>query len=130
MATPKSKVIDKFHSKFQSPIALPSALEDEFLLTAIGDFELDLYDLNYDDVGGQFPSDLSNKEINVLGTLMYKAYLNRERDRILKLNNIIGRDIKLTAMAESKAQINKAYEQVCGEVNNLINKLKDNSFYE
>lgn len=123
-------ILKSFHSKFQSKTEIFPELEKQFFLTALGDFEIDLYPLEYDEDAETIEESLSRPEINVLGLLMYKAYLGRERDRILKLNNIIGRDIKLTGMGNSKSQINKAYEEISGEVAESINKLKDNSFYE
>jgi hypothetical protein len=128
MPTPVEKIINVFHSKFQSKTELIPELEQQFLYNALADFEVDLYPLPYDESNNTFEKILSSPEVLLLGTLMYKAYLGRERDRVLKLNNIIGRDIKLTAMGNSKSSMNQAYDGVVKEATLLIDKLKDISF--
>ncbi len=47
---------------------------------------------------------------------MYKDYLGRYRDRALKLNNIVGRDIQLTGLSNTKAQVNRSYEDLVDEI--------------
>ncbi len=128
MTAQKQSVLDNFHTEFMSQSVLPEGLENQFLLKAIGDFELDLYALSYDDVNGVFNETLSQPEINALSMLMYKYYLKRELDRVLKLNNIVGREIQLTAMGQSKQATQKVYSEWVVEVKNYLNKIKDNSF--
>lgn len=130
MSTPRSKITDVFHTKFQSTYIMPYELESQFLINAISEFELDLYKLEYDESLEMFEDDLSRPEINLLGMLMYKSYLGRERDRILKLNNIVGKDIKLTSMADSKRTMGDAVRELDDEIDDIKNKLKNNSFYE
>lgn len=129
MTVPYSDILDVFHSSFQSQTTIPTDLEKQFFLNALGYYELELNELDYDDVSETINNDLSRPHIIALGKLMYKYYLHRERDRILKLNNIVGKDIKLTAMGQSKQEINDAYDTTCEEVENLMNKLKDGSIY-
>ena len=130
MPTPYSRIENVFHSSFQSKVILPPDLEEQFFITAIGDYSLDLRDLTYNSDIKEISEDLSQSEINLLGKLMYKAYLQRERDRVLKLNNILGRDIKLTGMADSKFAMNTAYITITNEISAMIHKLKTNSFSE
>lgn len=130
MSTPYILMQNSFHSQFQSKITLDADLEKQFLLSAIGDFSLDLYELTWDSVNEEILEDLKQTEINLLGKLMYKYYLYRERDKVLKLNNIIGKDVRLTGMADSKGHINKTIESLNGEISEIINKMKTNSFYE
>ncbi|MBM7598094.1 hypothetical protein JOC34_000451 [Virgibacillus halotolerans] len=130
MATPKKLVVDSFHTEFMSTTVLHSELEDMFLLKAIGDFELELDSLDYNDSVGEFDRDLIRPEITVLGLLMYKHYLGREKDRVMKINNIVGKDIKLTSMADSKRIIAKAYHDAFDEADEMMGKLKDGSYYE
>lgn len=130
MSTPYILMQNSFHSQLQSKITLDADLEKQFLLSAIGDFSLDLYELTWDSVNEEILEDLKQTEINLLGKLMYKYYLYRERDKVLKLNNIIGKDVRLTGMADSKGHINKTIESLNGEISEIINKMKTNSFYE
>lgn len=128
MTTPYNKITDVFHSKFQSKVEILPELEEQFFLNALGEFELDLYPLTYDETNQVISEDLSRSEINVLGTLMYKEYLSREHDRILKLNNIVGRDIKLTGLGDSKSNSFKTLQEVTVKITKMIDKLKDNNF--
>lgn len=130
MTTPYSKIQNVFHSSFQSQTEILPELEKQFFINAIGDFSLDLYSLNYDLDSYEIEHDLSQAEINLLGKLMYKYYLHRERDRIMKLNNIVGRDIKLTGMSDTKQVINKMYSNLIDEIDLMMTKLKDNTYYE
>lgn len=130
MPTPYAKIKDVFHTKFQSKDLLDYDMENQFLINAIGDFSLDLFDISYNETTEEIIEELSQSEINLLGTLMYKFYLGRERDRALKLNNIIGRDIKLTGMSDTKFALNKAYEELSDEIELMISKMKDSSYGE
>jgi len=129
MPTPKSDVINYFHTEFQSPTPLMPDLENQFFLKAIGDYELSLEALNYDSANEIFGDELSIPKQSLIGKLMYKHYLTRERDRILKLNNIVGKDISLTSMGSSKSSILKACESVEYEIEKTISRLKTNSYY-
>ena len=128
MTTSKSSVLNYFHTEFQSTTVLNPELEDQFMLKAIGDFELNLEPIKYDNTNEVFGVILSNSEQSLLGKLMYKHYLTRERDRILKLNNIVGKDISLTSMGQAKSSILKACESVDYEIEKIISRLKTNSY--
>ncbi|WP_079709857.1 hypothetical protein [Paraliobacillus ryukyuensis] len=127
--TTRDNVISNFHTEFQSPTVLPDGIEDQFLIKAVGDFQLDLYPISYSTSTKDFEESISISEEILLGKLMYKHYLSRELDRVLKLNNIVGKDISLTSMAGSKSSIQKRYTELVGEIDEVIYKLKDNTFY-
>lgn len=124
MPTPIEKAINTFYSKFQSKIELDEDLVYQFLINSVAEFSTDLHPLNFTDDQEYIVEDLSYPEIDLLGTLMYKQYLHREKDKILKLNNIVGRDIKLTSMGNSKYAMNTAYKDLLGEIAIKIDKLK------
>lgn len=128
MTTPISDVLNYFYTEFQSTIELPEGLVKQFLLKAIGEFELNLYPINYDLENEVFQYDLNATEMSLLGKIMYKHYLSRERDRILKLNNIVGKDISLTSMGASKSEVRQAYEDVVEEIERTFSRLKKSSF--
>lgn len=129
MPTPQTEILNNFHSQFQSKTLLDPTLEDQFFETALGEFELDLYTLTYDSAVKEIEEDLNRYEINLLGLLMYKSYKKREKDRIMKLNNIVGRDIEMTGMGQSKQTAIKDYELILDEIADTINKIKNSSFY-
>lgn len=128
MSTPYVKIQDVFHSKLKSKVEIIPELELQYFYNALGVFELDLYSLTYDEVMEEITIDLSRPEILLLGTLMYREYLSQERDRALKLNNIIGRDIKLTGSGDSKSNYNRALIELDSDLSTMIDKLKDNDF--
>ncbi len=128
MTTPKQKVLDSFHTEFMDKSPLNASLENLFLLKSIGDFEVELYELDYDETNEIFNKDLKRYEISTLGALMYKHYVSREKDRILKLNNVVGKDIKITSMGDSKRTAIKNYEMAKDESYNMMEKLKGGSY--
>lgn len=128
MSTPYEKVVNVFHSKFQSKTEIIPELEMQFFINALGNFELDLYPITFDEDIEVISETLTKSEILVLGTLMYKEYLSKERDRILKLNNIIGRDIKLTGAGDSKTNINRTMTELENQIAVMVDKLKNNNF--
>lgn len=128
MSTPISKVIDVFHSKFQSKIELLPGLEMQFLINAMSEFSMELFPVSLNEVEGNINENLSSPEIYLLGVLMYKEYFHRERDKTLKLNNIVGRDIKLTAMGNSKYAMNTTYKALLDEIAVKVSKLQQLDF--
>lgn len=130
MATPYTKIQNVFYSCPQVKTEIWPDLERQFFFNALGDFSLDLYDLDYDEETDEVIQDLSQSEVNVIGKLMYKHYLLRERDRVIKLNNIVGRDISLTGTGDTKRFISAAYESLLFEIDSMMHKLKTNTFYD
>ena len=128
MPTPNETVFNEFYSKFQSKVVLPEDLVFQFLKTSVGEFSTELYPISFSEDEENITHDLTLSEIGLLGTLMYKQYLHRERDKTLKLNNIVGKDIKLTAMGNSKQTMNAAYKELLDEIAIKFDKLKVLSF--
>ncbi|MBE7897192.1 hypothetical protein G7L40_00510 [Paenibacillus polymyxa] len=128
--TSYEKVIQSFHSKPQKKSLFPEGLIHEFFNTALGYFELDLYLLNWNEDSFEFEKELSTSEISLLSSLMYQAYMERELDRIIKLNSIVGKDISLTGMGDSKRVTNARLESLAKSNQTTINKLKESSFYD
>ncbi|MGD7963622.1 hypothetical protein ACP9MX_18370 [Bacillus velezensis] len=126
--TPYEKVINVFHSMFQSNEILPDGLEQQFFTNAVGEYETELTELGFDEESNTFKYPLTSPQIQILGILMYKGYLGRYRDRALKLNNVVGRDIQLTGLANTKAQVNRAYEDLIDDIEKKLSKLKMNNF--
>ena len=124
MPTPVEKIINTFYSKFQSKVELDEGLVYQFLLSSAAEFSADLYPLSTFEDEYYIDQDLNMAEIELLGALMYKQYLHREKDKVLKLNNIVGRDIKLTSMGNSKYAMNTAYKDLLDEIAIKIDKLK------
>jgi hypothetical protein len=128
MATTKQDILNFFHTEFQQKTALNEGLENQFLLKAVADFELLLFSPSYNTTTNDFSELLSLPEQMFLGKLMYKHYLSREKDRILKLNNIVGKDISFTSVGQSKSTILKACENLDAEIERSFSRLTSSSF--
>ncbi|MGV2885480.1 hypothetical protein [Paenibacillus taichungensis] len=123
-------ILNSFYSRLQSTKLLPEGLVKEFFNQALGDFEVDLYPLEWNSETQEFPKEIDRSIINLLGRLMYSSYLSREADRIVKLTNIVGKDISLTGMGDSKRfSMMKLLEEE-SRINELKSKLKPSSYYE
>lgn len=120
-------VVEVFHSQFDTRSPIDPALREQYFKNALARFESDLYSLNISDTG-DFLDEISNQEIYLLGRIMYMEYLGKERDRINKINNIVGKDISLTSMGDTKRVVQMQYESVKSDVESLISKLLPTSF--
>ncbi|MEC4565344.1 hypothetical protein L8C07_05255 [Paenibacillus sp. CMAA1739] len=130
MGTGFEEVFENFYSRPQSKVLLEEDLVEQFLFLAVADYELELGPLNYHKDLKQFDSQLNNILINQLGAIMYRHYLSRELDRVLKLTNIVGKDIGLTGMGDTKRTMQIRLTNLDKEIADRFNKLKKNSYYE
>jgi hypothetical protein len=130
MSTNVESVLNNFYSRPQSKVILDDGLIKQFLESALSDYELELHSLHYDTDTGMFNSVLNRSTINQLGALMYRYYLSRELDRVLKLTNIVGKDIGLTGMGDAKRTMQLRLAKLEDEIANRFNKMKTNSYYD
>ncbi|WP_214771243.1 hypothetical protein [Exiguobacterium sp. s133] len=122
-------VVEVFHSQFDTRSPIDPGLRQQYFNNALARFETDLYSLNISDTG-EFLDEISKQEIYLLGRIMYLEYLGRERDRINKINNIVGKDISLTSMGDTKRVVQMQYESVKSDVESLMSKLLPTSYDE
>lgn len=120
-------VVEVFHSQFDTRSPIDPALREQYFNNALARFETNLCSLNISDTG-EFLDEISKQEIYVLGRLMYLEYLGKERDRINKINNIVGKDISLTSMGDTKRVVQQQYESVKEDVEELMARLLPTSF--
>lgn len=121
-------VIQSFHSHPMSKTALPEGLENEFFMSALAQYELEIKDLNYDDTHSQFNSKLDRGVVYTLGLMMYLEYVTRELSRAEKLNGFKGKDIQLTGSDSSK---NVTYKDLVLEkerIQELLHKQKVHAY--
>jgi hypothetical protein len=128
MSTPYKAIQDSFHSRFKSKSEIIPELEIQYLISALGEFELELFTLTYDETTQEIIEDLPRSQLNLLGILIYKYYKKQELDGILQLNNIVGKDIALTSMGDHKKVNQLAMTLLQKEISDMFNKIKDNSF--
>lgn len=129
MATTFENIETRFHSMPLTKYMIPTELEHEWLKTAVADYEIELgADLAYDEDNWEFGDDLGNQTVRILALMMYVSYLQRELSRVMALNGIYGKDIRITG-ADATKQVTKAeLENEISRVNVILHKLKTNSY--
>lgn len=114
-----------FHSMPLTKYALAPELEQEWLKTAIADYELELSrDLKYDDANLVFADKLDRSTVRALALMMYVSYLQRELSRVMALNGIYGKDISITGTDATKRVTKQELEYENNRVQELLHKMK------
>ncbi len=122
-------VEQKFHSMPLTKFDIPEALEEEWLSTAVADYELNLGDdLGYDRETREFGGALKDITVRVLAQMMYVSYLQRELSRVMALNGIYGKDIQLTGQDATKRVTKQELNDQIGLVEVLLHRLKDPAY--
>ena len=115
----------KFHSMPQTKFDIPEGLEAEWLSTAVADYELNLScDLDYDEDTREFGGKLNNTAIRTLAQMMYVSYLQRELDRVSKLNGFYGKDVQFTGQDGTKRVTAQMVEEQISLVETLLHRQK------
>ena len=105
--TTYTDILSSFQSLPQSKYLLPDGLMKQWFLDALGEYELEIVELAYDDKSDTFDSKLTRYQIKTIALIMYTYYLTRELSRAEKLSGINGKDLSITGGDESK-RITKA----------------------
>lgn len=115
----------KFHSMPQTKFDIPEGLEAEWLSTAVADYELNLgCDLDYDEDTREFGGKLNKTAIRTLAQMMYVSYLQRELDRVSKLNGFYGKDVQFTGQDGTKRVTAQMVEEQISLVETLLHRQK------
>ena len=115
----------KFHSMPQTKFDIPEGLEAEWLSTAVADYELNLScDLDYDEDTREFGSKLNKTAIRTLAQMMYVSYLQRELDRVSKLNGFYGKDVQFTGQDGTKRVTAQMVEEQVSLVETFLHRQK------
>jgi hypothetical protein len=125
--TDYEQVINVFYSEIRNRHELPESLLNQWFVMAVRDYGLDISPLGYDAETQMF-AQISGAAINTLGLMMSVSYLKRERSRIGKLNNIIGKDIQLNATGDAKKAVKAEYDDLIYEVEQKLFKQKRHAF--
>lgn len=128
IVTTEIDVIQSFHSHPMSKNPLPSGLEHQFFLNALAHYELEIEELGYNDIMGDFTTKLNRGVILTLGMLMYVEFLTRELSRIEKLNGFHGKDIQLTGSDGAKRVTLADLQLEIERVQELLHKQKNHSY--
>lgn len=126
--TNKSDVINSFHSSFMDKNEIPEALEDVWLLKAIGWYSVEISPLSYDETLQEFDSVLSRYTIDILGIMMKVYYLERSYSRVNKIASIIGKDLSVNSGMSLSKYTENELNKTKDYLSDLINKLKTTAF--
>lgn len=105
--TTYTDILSSFQSLPQSKYSLPDGLMKQWFIDALGEYELEIDELVYNEESEKFDSKLARYQIKTIALIMYTYYLTRELSRAEKLSGINGKDLSITGGDESK-RITKA----------------------
>ena len=118
-----------FRSMPQTRFDIPEALEDQWLKTAVADYELNVgRELPYDDVTKEFAETIPAIVQITLGRMMYVSYLTRELSRVMALNGIYGKDVQLTGQDATKRVTKQELDDQITLIETLLHRQKDHSY--
>ena len=126
--TARDEVVTMFHSMFKSPVQLSPALEYNYFIAALGEYEMNVRPLNYNDASEGFDTALPYGVIFTLALMMYNRYLTQELSRVLKLNGIGGKDVTMTGVPASKVQTAAELQREIDYVQRLLYKQMNHCF--
>lgn len=124
MAFTSKDVIESFESTFQDKFVIPLDLEMQWFKDALALYELEIDALGYNSETDQFLPNVKSYQITTLGLMMKRSYCARELSRIIKIQNIVGKDVSLTGTGDQKRISKEELELEQNRVEDLLNKQK------
>ena len=124
----KTDVIESFETIIRERTPLPQGLVELWFEQALGQYELEIGEIDYDRQTGVFGKDVKRSVITVIAYIMEVMYVERELSRVNKINNIITNDIKLNGNGETKKYTYNELLEERAAANDYINKHKTSWF--
>jgi len=134
--TTYENVVNAFESIIKNKYVLADGLIEQWFNNAVGEFELNIGNIGYDSELKEFVSADGNSEfftkngnlstpiVLTLATIMKSYYMQQERSRVDKLNNIIGKDISLNGTGDAKKYTAEEADIVDWKVADFFQKQK------
>ena len=126
--TTYNDILNSFQSLPQSKYILADGLLKQWFLDALGEYELEVNELNYNDTLEQFEAKLSRYQIKTIALIMYTYYLTRELSRAEKLSGISGKDLSITGGDESKRTTYNDLKLQLDGVEKILHKQKQHCY--
>ena len=138
--TTLDEVKDKFFSLITAGEALPDTLVDEWLDSAIGEYELELHQVleiveeiiqetieeeTVDVVIKKFTCHSSSAQKSLLGRYMQREFITRELSRWSKVTGIDSKDEKVSGLQATKITLRAELDKSETAIAELVSKLKD-----
>ena len=124
----KTDVIDSFEGIIRERTPLPQGLVELWFEQALGQYELEIGDVEYSRKTATFGDDVKRIVITTLAYMMKVMYVERELSRVNKINNIITNDIKLNGNGETKKYTYNELLEEKASAADYINKQKRSWF--
>ena len=124
MATTYEDVEKVFASIFADKQVVSDELVSQWFDMALGEYELEIEPLIYDNVTKEFDSDLARPVINVLGYIVKKFYQERLISLTNKRNNIVTSDISMTGTDSAKSHMETELNQIKESIRSYYTNLK------
>lgn len=124
----KADVMESFETIIRERTPLPQGLIELWFEQALGQYALEIGDIDYDRKAGTFGADVRRSVITVLAYIMKVMYVERELSRVNKINNIITNDIKLNGNGETKKYTYNELLEERAAAADYINKQKTSWF--
>lgn len=125
VTTSQSKVLDKFYSLIVTGYELPLDLVLEWFDTALGEYELELQPLLYDEESSMFLTRLSVYQISLLGRLMKREFDTREFSRMSKVTGIDTKDERVSGLQAAKQAVRTELDNDEQKIAELFQKIKE-----
>ncbi len=126
--TDYDRVKDVLEGGIKDRECLHDLLIENWFDIAVSKYSLEIYPLKYDKVLKNFVPSVPDWVITTLGLYIILEYIRRERSRINKLQNIVGRDISLNSTNSSKTATKEEFDSVYKEIEELIHKQKRHAY--
>lgn len=126
--TTADNILDSFHSIMREKTLLPQALEYQWVSDAVSMYSLEISELDYDSTTKAFGEALPQYVVKTLALQIKQFYLERELSRIMKLNNIVTKDVTLNGNGDTKRV---AIEELKLQISNnevLLSKQKQSAY--
>jgi len=124
LATTYEDVEKVFASIFADKQVVSDELVSQWFDMALGEYELEIEPLIYDNVTKEFDSDLARPVINVLGYIVKKFYQERLISLTNKRNNIVTSDISMTGTDSAKSHMETELNQIKESIRSYYANLK------
>lgn len=126
--TTYQEILDSFESTFQNKSVLAEGLVYQWFLDSLGEFELEIKALNFDEALKEFDVKLPRWIVTSLGLMMKIKYCTREVSRVNKLNNIIGKDISFNGNGDTKKYTKDELDSEISKLTRLLDNQKPTAY--
>lgn len=128
MFTSATDVFQSFEASFQDKKEIPSLLELEWLLKAVGRYGVELEPLNFDKDSLLFDKELDRYVIDTLAAFMKQSYQEREVSKVNKRISIVSKDLSIDGNNGSKNAAKNELNYDMFKATQMVDKQKPTAY--